>query len=167
MTTAQQFRALALSLPGAEEGAHMGHPDFRVEGRVFASLDADERIGVAMLTPAQQRKLAQSSPAFAPAKGAWGKRGCTTIALADAYGDAVRAALTMAWENAMAAGPAAVRKKAGAAAKKPVATSGARRKAASRRAAKAPAKKKPAAKRASSAPSRATSKPAPRRRSGR
>jgi hypothetical protein len=166
MTTAQQFRALALSLPGAEEGAHMGHPDFRLDGRVFASLDADERIGVAMLTPAQQRKLAQSSPAFAPAKGAWGKRGCTTIALADAYGDAVRAALTMAWENAMAAGPAAVRKKAGTAAKKPVATSGARRKTASR-AAKAPAKKKPVAKRASSAPSRAASKPAPRRRSGR
>ena len=144
----------------------MGHPDFRVDGRVFASLDADERVGVAMLTPAQQRKLAQSSPAFAPAKGAWGKRGCTTIALADAYGDAVRAALTMAWENAMAAGPAVVRKKAGSAAKKPAATVGPRRKAAAR-AAKAPAKAKPAAKRAGPARKRAASKAAPRRRSGR
>jgi len=120
MTTAQQFRALALSLPGAEEGAHMGHPDFRVEGRVFASLDADERIGVAMLTPAQQRKLAQSSPAFAPAKGAWGKRGCTTIALADVKGDMVRAALTMAWENAMAQTPGRPRKPASDATKAPV-----------------------------------------------
>ena len=140
----------------------MGHPDFRVDGRVFASLDADERVGVAMLTPAQQRKLAQSSPAFAPAKGAWGKRGCTTIALADAYGDAVRAALTMAWENAMAAGPAVARKKAGSAAKKPTATVGPRRKAAARA-----EKANPAAKRAGPARKRAASKPAPRRRSGR
>lgn len=157
MTTAQQFRAIALSLPGAEEGAHMGHPDFRLDGRIFASLDADERIGVAMLTPAQQRKLAQSSPAFAPAKGAWGKRGCTTIALADAYGDAVRAALTMAWENAMASGPAVARKKASVAPRRKPAAS----------AAKAAAKKKPAAPRAGSSRKQAVEKPAPRPRSGR
>ncbi len=135
----------------------MGHPDFRVDGRIFASLDADERVGVAMLTPAQQRKLTQSSPAFAPAKGAWGKRGCTTIALADSYGDAVRAALTMAWENAMASGPAVARKKAIAAPRRKPAV----------RASKVVAKKKPAAPRAGSSRKQPVEKPAPRRRSGR
>jgi hypothetical protein len=119
MTTADQFREHALSLPGAEEGEHMGHADFRANGRVFASLDADEAIGTAMLTPQQQRKMTQASPAFAAAKGAWGKRGCTTIALNDAKGDMVRAALTMAWENAMAQAPGRPRKVASGEAKAP------------------------------------------------
>jgi len=166
MTTAQQFRAIALSLPGAEEGAHMGHPDFRLDGRIFASLDADERIGIAMLTPVQQRKLTQSSAAFAPAKGAWGKRGCTTIALEAAYGDAVRAALTMAWENAMAAGPVVARKKA-LPAKNARATKVVPPRKPAARAAKAVAKKKPAATRAGSSRQKPAKKPAPRRSSGR
>ena len=119
MTTADQFRELALSLPGAEEGDHMGHPDFRANGRVFASLDVEEEHGTAMLTPQQQRKMMQASPAFAAAKGAWGKRGCTTIALADVKGDMVRAALTMAWENAMAQTPGRPRKPASDATKAP------------------------------------------------
>lgn len=102
MLTGEQFRALALALPGAVEGAHMGHADFRANGRVFASLDAKESVGVAIVTPSQQRKLRQASPAFAAAAGAWGKAGATKLALADVYADMAAAALSMAWEGAMA-----------------------------------------------------------------
>ncbi len=80
----------------------MGHADFRANGRVFASLDAAEEVGVAIVTPSQQRKLRQASPAFAAAAGAWGKRGVTTLALAMVYADMAAAALSMAWECAMA-----------------------------------------------------------------
>jgi len=105
MLTGEQFRALALALPGAVEGAHMGHADFRANGRVFASLDAKESVGVAIVTPSQQRKLRQASPAFAAAAGAWGKAGATKVALADVYADMAAAALSMAWEGAMAQEP--------------------------------------------------------------
>lgn len=101
--TGDDFRDLALGMEGAIEGAHMGHPDFRANGRIFATLDADERVGVVMLTPEEQREIMRQHPdVFAPASGAWGRQGCTTIRLGAANKGAVRGAVMLAWQNVMA-----------------------------------------------------------------
>ena len=104
--TAADFRRMVLALDGATEGAHMGHADFRVGNRVFASLDAAEVLGTAALTPEQQAELVASHPAtFEPVAGKWGQSGYTRVRLADADEDAVGEALTLAWQNAVRKGP--------------------------------------------------------------
>src|SRR5256885_7531777 len=81
--TPAEFRRLALSLPGVIESSHMSHPDFRVGGKIFATLGyPDKDHGVVILPQTDQARLIQShSKAFTPAKGAWGKRGSTTVRL--------------------------------------------------------------------------------------
>jgi len=67
----------------AIERAHMGHPDFRVNGRIFATLHPDHKWGIVKLTPDQQQELVPKNPAtFAPENGAWGRQGCTAVRLA-------------------------------------------------------------------------------------
>src|SRR5579862_8613459 len=96
--TAQEFRDLALSLPEASEAAHMGHPDFRVGGKIFATLGPNEAWGMAKLTPKQQALFVRTEPdVFQPVNGAWGLRGCTHIRLEAATEPAVRQALVAAW----------------------------------------------------------------------
>jgi hypothetical protein len=98
--TASKFRSLALDLPGATEGAHMGHPDFRVRGRVFATLWPDGEFAMVKLTPAQQEAFAGAEPqVFEPVKGAWGRQGCTRVRLRAARAGSVREALAAAWGN--------------------------------------------------------------------
>jgi hypothetical protein len=98
--TADEFRSLALSLPEVSEEAHMGHPDFRVGGKIFATLGPKEAWGMAKLTPAQQALFVRSEPdVFQPIKGAWGRRGCTQVCLEAATEPAVRQALVAAWRN--------------------------------------------------------------------
>jgi len=99
--TADEFRRLALSLPEAVEGSHMGHADFRVAGKVFATLGyPNERYGAAMLTPQDQDLLVKDHPkTFAPAAGAWGASGSTTIVLRGASKRAVGIALEAAWRK--------------------------------------------------------------------
>jgi hypothetical protein len=98
--TADAFRALALELPQAVEGAHMGHPDFRVGGKIFASLGPKEAFGVVGLPPDAQKLFVDSAPeTFQPAAGAWGKSGWTKIELKSARKPAVRAALREAWRK--------------------------------------------------------------------
>jgi hypothetical protein len=101
--TAAEFRAMALSMPEAEEREHMGRPDFRVRSKIFATLDDDERFAVLKLTPEQQEMLLDAQregrEAFAPVKGAWGQSGWTQAALARASKRAVRAAMKLAWGN--------------------------------------------------------------------
>jgi hypothetical protein len=97
-----QFRRLALDLPGAVEGAHMGHADFRVGGRIFATLGSPSP-GWAMvkLPPMDQEVLLKAGGgAFQPAAGAWGKSGCTLVQLKIASKDRVRDALAAAHEAA-------------------------------------------------------------------
>ena len=104
--TADDYRGLALALHGAIESAHMGHPDFRVNGRIFATLLADEQWGVVMVTPDEQRELMRLHPRmFVPAAGAWGRQGCTKVRLDAADEATVRGALTLAWENKAAKPP--------------------------------------------------------------
>jgi hypothetical protein len=99
--TAQAFRKLALSLPDAVESQHMDHPDFRVNGKIFVTLGyPDKGWGMVKLTPEQQRKFCKKAPAvFEPCAGMWGKRGATSVLLAEANLEFVREAVQMAWEN--------------------------------------------------------------------
>jgi hypothetical protein len=99
--TADEFRKVALSLPEATESAHMNHPDFRVKGKIFATLGpAGADWGMVKLTPQQQTRWVALEPAvFAPVKGGWGQKGATKVSLAAATEDVVRPALIEAWRN--------------------------------------------------------------------
>src|SRR4051794_35959416 len=98
--TADEFRSLALDLPEAAEGAHMGHADFRVRNKVFASLGPGEAWGMVKLTSDQQASFVRTEPAvYQPFPGAWGRRGCTRVELAAAQELTVRHALRAAWRN--------------------------------------------------------------------
>jgi len=98
--TSDEFREIALSFPEAEERSHMDHPDFRVGGKIFATLGyPDESHGMAALTPTQQQEFIRIDSAFSPVKGKWGDGGATIITLADAEEDAVRQALAAAWRG--------------------------------------------------------------------
>ena len=97
--TAEDFRRIALSFEGAEESSHMGAPDFRVGGRIFATL-ASERQGYGnlMLTPVQQASFVAEAPeVFLPIAGGWGRMGMTHIRLAAANEDVLAGALHAAW----------------------------------------------------------------------
>jgi hypothetical protein len=93
------FRRIALSLPGAEEGSHMGSPDFRVGGRIFATLASQAQgYGNLMLTSEQQFALVEEQPdTFVPIAGGWGRMGMTHIRLSGANEDVLTGALQMAW----------------------------------------------------------------------
>jgi hypothetical protein len=97
----EAFRKLALSLPGAEEHEHMDHPDFRADGKIFATMGyPDEKYAMVKLTPEQQVELVQKEPGvFAPVKGKWGLKGATHIHLRVAESKSVKMALQMAREN--------------------------------------------------------------------
>jgi len=97
---ANDFRRIALSLDGAEEGSHMGAADFRVGGRIFATLASiKEGYGNLMLTPEQQAAFVEELPdVFLPVKGGWGKSGATHVRLAAANADLLAGALRAAWK---------------------------------------------------------------------
>ncbi len=97
---AGDFRRIVLGMEGAVEGAHMGHPDFRLGGRIFATLHPDNRAGMVKLTPDQQRAFVKAKPdAFAPENGAWGRQGCTRVVLASVDEETLGEAITLAWQN--------------------------------------------------------------------
>lgn len=95
---AADFRRIALSLEGAEEGSHMGSPDFRVGGRIFATLASQgQGYGNLMLTPEQQAAFVGEEPdIFVPIAGGWGRMGMTHIRLAEANEDVLTGALLTA-----------------------------------------------------------------------
>ena len=94
------FRRIALSLDGAEEGSHMGSPDFRVGGRIFATLASqDQGCGNLMITPEQQVEFVTEQPdIFVPIAGGWGRMGATHVRLAHANEDVLAGALRTAWK---------------------------------------------------------------------
>jgi hypothetical protein len=97
------FRRIALGMEGAVEGAHMAHPDFRVNKRIFASLHSNDRFGMVKLTAEQQREFIDGHPGtFEPESGAWGRSGYTRVILKAADEDAVGEAMTLAWRNTRA-----------------------------------------------------------------
>jgi GNAT superfamily N-acetyltransferase len=98
--TPEQVRRIALALPHSEESSHMGQPDFRVGGKIFATLPAGRGLAMAKLAPEQQEMLCAAEPGiFTPVPGGWGRRGATRIRLRAADEAALRSALLMAWRN--------------------------------------------------------------------
>ena len=99
--TVADFRRMALALPEAIESAHMDHPDFRVRGKIFATLGyPDDRFAVVMLSPTDQDLIVRDHPeSFAPVKGAWGASGSTTVTLAKARVQDTTTALEAAWRR--------------------------------------------------------------------
>jgi hypothetical protein len=98
--TADDFKSLALSFPETIESAHMDHPDFRVGGKIFATLVLNEDRGMAKLNTEQQGWFLTYAPeSFEPAAGVWGERGATIIMLENADETLVRRALNAAWRN--------------------------------------------------------------------
>jgi len=116
--TEKDFRRIVLALDGAVEGAHMGHPDFRAHGRIFATLrepsgtkptsntkptkSGPSLVGVVMLTPQQQQYFLTTSRAFTPESGAWGRAGSTRVCLGEVDAETLGEAVTLAWQNAAA-----------------------------------------------------------------
>ena len=98
---AAEFRRIALGMPEAEESAHMSHPDFRVGGKIFATLGyPDKDHGMVILPPEEQEKLVRTYPkVFVPAKGAWGKRGSTAVSLSAVDKTTLKRAIEIAWRK--------------------------------------------------------------------
>ena len=98
--TENDFRRIALGMKGAVEKAHMDHPDFRVDGRIFATLHNDRKWGMVKLAPEHQQAFVRDQPAaFKPENGAWGRQGCTAVLLAKVDEETLGEALTLAWRN--------------------------------------------------------------------
>lgn len=95
------FRRIALALPEAKEGSHFGNADFRVGGKIFATLSLErEGFGVLLLTPEQQAGMVEDAPEiFSQVPGGWGRQGATRVRLAKVAPDVLEDALRMAWRR--------------------------------------------------------------------
>ena len=101
--TAKDFRRLALGLEGVIEASHMDHPDFRVGGKIFATLQPGLKKGMVALSPEEQARFIEDEPKmFEPVTGAWGRGGATSVLLAAADEEVVGEALTLAWQRRIA-----------------------------------------------------------------
>ncbi len=98
---AADFRRMALGMPEAVEGSHFGNPDFRVGGRIFATLALEhEGYGVLVLTPDEQAGMVEDEPeVFSPVPGGWGQQGATRVRLAKVTPDILKGALRTAWRR--------------------------------------------------------------------
>jgi len=109
--TAKDFRRMALAMTGASEGAHMGHPDFRVNGTIFATLQHGMKTGMVKLTPEQQERFLRERVAgFMSESGAWGRGGCTRVVLDAIDEESLGEAMTLAFQNIAGAKPAATKR---------------------------------------------------------
>ena len=98
--TKDDFRKIALALPGTIESSHMGHPDFRVGGKIFATLMPEDDWGMVKLAPDEQEAFVQAAPdVFSPVEGGWGRQGATRVRLKAATKAIARDGLTAAWRN--------------------------------------------------------------------
>ena len=98
--TFDDFRRIALGLDGAIESAHMGHPDFRANGKIFATIHHDHKWGMVKLAPEQQQIFVKENPGvFVPENGAWGRAGCTKVRFDAVHEDTLGEAMTLAWQN--------------------------------------------------------------------
>src|SRR5215204_3451685 len=105
--TPDEFRRIALGMADAIEGSHMQHPDFRVNGKIFATLHGNNESAMVKLTPEQQERFVREhADTFALESGAWGRSGCTRVHLRSADAEALGEAMTLAWQNTVkTAGP--------------------------------------------------------------
>jgi len=100
--TAREFRQMALSMPEAVESAHMNHPDFRVGGKIFATLAyPNKEYGMVALPPSEQGFFTSAEPkAFMPVKGKWGQQGATSVLLKAVKKTSLKKAMEAAWKKA-------------------------------------------------------------------
>ena len=106
--TADEFREVALSMPEAIESSHMGHPDFRANGRIFATLfSPDQGWGMVKLPIEEQETVCAAHPKmFRPVPGGWGRMGCTNVRLDAVKAKQLETAMRLAWERATRKPPA-------------------------------------------------------------
>ena len=105
--TVNEFRRIALGMDGAIESSHMGHPDFRANGKIFATIHHDHESGMVKLTPEQQERFLHDDPkSFTPESGAWGRAGCTKVMFNGVDQETLGEAMTMAWQNTAKTKPA-------------------------------------------------------------
>jgi hypothetical protein len=99
--TPKTFRGIALSLPEATEGSHFSNADFRIAGKIFATLALEHQgYGVLLLTRDQQARMVEDAPEiFSPVPGGWGEKGATRVSLANVPADIAEAALRVAWRR--------------------------------------------------------------------
>jgi hypothetical protein len=99
--TAKTFRRIALSLPEATEGSHFSNADFRIAGKIFATLALEHQgYGVLLLTPDQQAGMISDAPdIFSPVPGGWGEKGATRVSLKKVPADILEDALRVAWKR--------------------------------------------------------------------
>jgi hypothetical protein len=99
--TANDFRRMALAFPETSERAHMGHPDFRVRGKIFATLGyPNNDWGMVKLSPEDQHNFCKDYPeVFVPVKGAWGRQGATSVQLKAVRKEALERTIAAAWRN--------------------------------------------------------------------
>ena len=98
-----RFRQIALGMKDVVESDHMHHPDFRIKGKIFASIHKDGQYGMVKLTPNDQQRFVQEDPgAFLPENGAWGRMGYTKVRLDTVDEDVLGEAMTLAWKNTAA-----------------------------------------------------------------
>ena len=101
--TPDDFRRIALGMKDAIEASHMDHPDFRVNGKIFATLHADTKWGMVKLTPEEQQRFVKDAPGvFKPENGAWGLQGCTAVKLDRVDEEMLGEAMTLAWRTTAA-----------------------------------------------------------------
>jgi len=101
MMTLEDFAEMALSFPESVQGSHFDTTDFRVNGKIYATLRPDKQRGVLMLAPGDQAMMRETSePMFEPLPGYWGEKGATFVILASADPEVVRHAMAMAWRKA-------------------------------------------------------------------
>jgi hypothetical protein len=109
--TPDDFREMALAMNGAVERSHMNHPDFRANGRIFATIMPGEKKGTLRLAPEEQRVfMRQHRTTFSPAAGAWGRQGWTHVEFAAADEAAVRGAMLIAWQSVVEKKPKKIRR---------------------------------------------------------
>ena len=99
--TGADFRRLALAMPEATEGSHFGNADFRVGGKIFATLSQEKKgYGVLLLSPEEQAGMVEDAPeVFSPVPGGWGLKGSTLVSLSHVTADVLEAALRTAWRK--------------------------------------------------------------------
>jgi hypothetical protein len=124
--TGADFRRIALSMADATEGSHFCNPDFRVGGRIFATLSLErDGYGVLLLTPEQQAGMVEDEPAvFSPVPGGWGRNGSTRVLLSKVAPDVLEGALRTAWQNRVAKNAGTKKSQKNPTARKPRSRSG-------------------------------------------
>jgi hypothetical protein len=101
MMTLEEFAKMALSFPESIQASHFNTTDFRVNGRIFATLRPEKQCGVLLLARGDQALLRETSgEMFEPVPGSWGEKGSTFVILDHADPEMVRHAMAMAWKKA-------------------------------------------------------------------